>query len=364
MVRNLVILAGGAGTRLWPASRADRPKQFLKLDGRASLFRQTLRRALRLGAGGATLIVVHRDQVEEVRREWREMEDAGEAPRKGRPLLVLPEPAARNTAPAIAFACAVLKGMGEEQGPALVMPSDHLIEPIERLREDARRAARLADAGWLVTFGVPPDRPETGYGYIRAGEPLEGGWRAGQFREKPDEATARGYIEAGDHYWNAGLFAFRPDAFLRELAGHAPQIAAPLLAWRPPQVRPEAERPTILPVDPHLEAIYREIPSISIDYALMERSPWVAVVPASFRWSDIGSWDEACRLFGGSQENVLAVEAQDNFVFSEIPVALAGVRDLIVVVQGGVLLVCRRGRSQLVRGLVRQAQEQGRSDLL
>jgi mannose-1-phosphate guanylyltransferase/mannose-6-phosphate isomerase len=373
MVKHAVILAGGTGTRLWPASTTKHPKQFLRLSGGQSLFALTLRRAIGLGIGGLVCVVTHKDHAEGILRECAVVSKQERFP-PGR-IFVLAEPQGRNTAPAIAWACSALRREGKPEDTLIVMPADHVIEPLSRFASDVEKAAGLAGEGWLVTFGIPPGGPETGYGYIEAGEPSAPGFKVRKFKEKPDLATARSFLAQGNHYWNSGMFAFRTDRFLEELERHAPAVSRPLLdasAYETPRGSSAEDRVILLPATEAVEGAYRKVPSISIDYAVMERSDRCAVVPAGFSWSDVGSWDVVAEQFaaepeegapgGGAAE--VAVDATGNFVLSDLPVALAGVSDLIVVVKNGAVLVCRKGRSQLVKEVVQALKEKDREDLL
>lgn len=370
MVKHAVILAGGVGTRLWPASIQQHPKQFLQLVQGQSLFTMTLRRAIRLEIEGFICVVTHSDHADGIARECGEV--LREEPFPSSRVIVLAEPAGKNTAPAIAYACTVLKRAGSPSDTVIVLPADHTIEPLSVFAEDVRKAGRLAEQGWLVTFGIPPERPETGYGYIEVADKIDPGFRVRKFKEKPDEASARSFLSQGNHYWNSGMFAFRTDRFLEELDKHAPEVARSfLMASLPeiPQHSPIGNTPIMLPVGKQIEDIYRKTPSISIDYAVMERSGACAMVPARFSWSDVGSWDVVAELFGSElekrqAEHLITVEAEENFVLSDIPVALAGVKDLIVIVKNGAVLVCKRGKSQLVKDVVQTLKDTERSDLL
>jgi mannose-1-phosphate guanylyltransferase/mannose-1-phosphate guanylyltransferase/mannose-6-phosphate isomerase len=308
-----VILSGGAGTRLWPLSRAGRPKQFLALTGGESLLKATAGRA---AAWAPPIVVAAREQALAVRAE---VPDAR---------LVL-EPCARGTAAAVALA-ALAAGEGEL---LLVMPSDHHIEDEAAFRAAVATAQPLALAGWLVTFGILPDRAETGYGYIKRGEELAAGaFRAARFAEKPDRATAASWIAEGGWDWNAGIFLFAREALLDALRRHAPAVLAAV------------------------EGDFESGPSASIDTAVMERAEKVAVVPAAMGWSDIGSW-EALHALGPVDRDgnlltgdVVAPDSRNCLVRSDGPVVVAlGVEDLVIVATERAVLVVPRGETQRVR---------------
>ena len=358
-----LILAGGSGTRLWPASRAATPKQYLSFDGGPSYLQQALLRA-RAVSSDLVVVVTSEDQVDTVAAQTAALQ----APPGGAPCYVVGEPAARNTAPAVALGAGFasrVTAAGRGEAALLVLSSDHAIEPETVFAADVRAARRLARRGWLTTFGIRPTRPETGYGYLELGEQLTGGYRVAAFREKPDRASAERFLTAGGFLWNAGMFLFPLQLLGSELHRHAPEVAtlldSPPIGTESPAPT-AAGRPLVVPPSPDLRAVYDRLQAISIDYALMERSDRVAAVPASFRWSDVGSWDELARVADGDPP-VATAEARGNAVFSDLPVALAGVDDLIVVVKNGAVLVTRKGRTQLVRKAV-QALGERRPDLL
>lgn len=308
-----VILSGGAGTRLWPLSRAGRPKQFLPLVGEHSLLKATARRA---AGWGPPIVVAALEQAPAVRSE---VPDAR---------LVL-EPCARGTAAAVALA-ALAAGAGEL---ILVMPSDHHIEDEAAFRAAVAVAAPLAAEGWLVTFGIEPDRAETGYGYIRRGEALApGAFRAVRFAEKPDRATAEAWLAEGGWDWNAGIFLFEREALLDAFRRHA------------------------LSVLTAAEGDFESAPSASIDTAVMEKAEKVAVVPTVMGWTDIGSW-EALHALGPVDGDgnlltgdVVAPDSRNCLVRSEGPVVVAlGVEDLVIVATERAVLVVPRGETQRVR---------------
>ncbi len=377
MVNNVVILAGGAGTRLWPASRGRFPKQFLDLGMGESLFIRTLKRAFSLGVDGEVVVVTHRDHTELI---VEEIERFFEGEGKERRVTVLQEPLAKNTAPAITFAQVYLKLEGRGKQTTLVLPADHIIENMKAFKSDVEKASIHADAGKLVTFGIRPTRPETGYGYIEVGEVFFEDFLVRRFREKPDLATAKEFLALGDFYWNSGIFTFRVDRYLDELErwssdvylpfDHLSEVALDVNNYYGAENSSVGGGDVVVcGIDSKLEEIYREVPSISIDYAVMEKTSSASMVVASFDWSDVGSWDEVARLFpegsrSGEGSIVFEVEAGNNYVYADIPVAIAGVSDLIVVEKNNAILICKRGSSQLTRDVVSKIRENGKTDLL
>ncbi len=340
-----VILCGGAGTRLWPLSRAARPKQMLDLtDGGGTMLALTTQRVADPSLYGPPLVVGAESQADVI---------AGEV--EGATLIL--EPTARNTAPAIALAA-----LNAAPGAVLlVLPSDHHVADPAGFDAAVRRALPLARDGWIVTFGMTPDRPETGYGYIRRGERLgEGLFAVDRFVEKPDAATAAAWLAEGGHDWNGGIFLMRADTLIDGLAAHAPDILAAARAAVAGQAADGAR------LSPDAEA-FAAAPSISIDYALMEKAARVAVAPVAIGWSDIGGFaalrdimarDAAGNAIAG---DVLAIDAENCLIRSDGPlVAAIGVRDLVVIAAGGAVLIVPREQSQRVKEIVERLKAEGR----
>lgn len=337
-----VILSGGSGTRLWPLSRPEQPKQLLPLTAEETMLQLTARRTA--GERFARPIVVanalHADQVEE---QLAAVEARAQA-------LIL-EPMGRNTAPAIALA-AIAAGGGSD--PILVMPSDHVIADVDAFHAAIHAALPLVQEGWLITFGIAPDAPETGYGWIKVGEALtEGVHRVDRFVEKPPRDKAEAMLASGDHAWNGGIFLFRADMYLGALGVYGPAM---LMAAQRAMEKARREGKRIWPD----AGEFAQSPSDSIDYAVMEKAPRVAVVPVAMGWSDVGSWDalhaiSECDAQGNvSRGDVVLIDVENCLVRGETGkrIALVGVRDLIVVAAGDDILVLPRGRSQDIRKII------------
>jgi mannose-1-phosphate guanylyltransferase/mannose-6-phosphate isomerase len=378
MVDHVLILAGGSGTRLWPASNSKMPKQFLPVQDGKSLLQLTIERALALGIKGNVIIITLKEQLDPIIAECGKIG-------KGRDKLkVIPEPAARNTAPAIAIAAEYLKGQSGGQGAetVVVLTADHLITPIEKFTENVRAADELARQDKLVTFGIPPTRPETGYGYIETAEKLPPGLKVASFREKPDEATAKRFVDKGNYFWNSGMFAFKVERYLDELTNLTPEIGSLFSGIGSKGESRRAGGIEVVMEGAEVEKVYQASPKDSIDYAVMEKSTSSAMVKASFDWNDIGSWEEMAALYAakeaegeqagaaeagntnGGDEELIAIESADNFVYSDRPVALCGVEDLMVVVKNGAVLIAKKGAGQQVKQVVNELKERGRQDLL
>lgn len=338
-----VILSGGAGTRLWPMSRPERPKQMLALTADETMLQLTARRTPQGERFAAPIIVanaLHADMVEE---------QLGAVTASAQALIL--EPVGRNTAPAIALA-ALAVGGGRD--PLLVMPSDHVIADVEAFHAAIHAAMPAVEAGWLVTFGISPDAPETGYGYIQVGESIgDGVHRVERFVEKPQRAVAEAMIAAGDHAWNGGIFLFRADVYLDALVEFAPEMLAASRASMEKAVRDGVR------IQP--DAVeFANSPSDSVDYAVMEKAVRVAVVPVSMGWSDVGSWDALYAISGcdsagnACRGEVVAIDAANCLIRAGEGkrVALVGVSDLIVVADGDDVLILPRGRGQDVKRII------------
>ncbi|MDR2588395.1 MAG: mannose-1-phosphate guanylyltransferase [Spirochaetales bacterium] len=347
----IVILAGGAGTRLWPASTSETPKQFLSFEGDMSLLRLTAERGLAVNPDAQIVVVTHRDYIGATVNSLQDLAAGGAK------ITVLPEPEGRNTAPAIVFAALYLEKRLPETARLLVLSADHLIRPVEAFVSCVTQAAELGGLGYIAIFGIPPQNANTGYGYIEAGEALAPGFRVKSFREKPSPDLAARYVADGGYYWNSGMFLFSLKTLNEEFSSHAPQIYSPFRRIREAVSREEGRTVSGVHIwgeGEEIVSVYKELPSISVDYAVMEKSAKAAMVRSEFEWNDVGSWDEASRLYPSQAPALFVSEtggapAGGNWVFSDIPVALCGVEDLIVVIKAGRALVLKKGSSQLVR---------------
>ena len=345
-----VILSGGSGTRLWPLSRSKKPKQLLALTGGRTMLQMTTARCADPARFGKAIIVTNALHAEEIAVQTR---DEGVA-------AIILEPAGRNTAPAIALAAME----ASPDAALLVMPSDHVIDDVAAFHAAIDAAMPLVRDGWLVTFGITPDKPETGYGYIRRGEEVAPGvQKVDSFIEKPDLARAISYVEAGNYSWNGGIFLFRADAYLAALRDFEPAMidaVATALA--------QAERDGAA-IRPGREA-FLACSSQSIDYAVMEKAERVAVVPVEMGWSDVGSWDALYALGAGDAQgnvvagDVVAIDTRDCLIRSEGPVVTTvGVHDLIVVATRDAVMILPRGASQEVKRIVEALKGQGHETL-
>jgi len=357
------------------------PKQFLPVQDGKSLLQLTIERALALGIKGSVIIITLKEQLEPIIAECGKIEQGRDK------IKVIPEPMARNTAPAIAIAAEYLKAQAGDGGDetVAVLTADHLITPLEQFSANVRDADALARQDKLVTFGIPPTRAETGYGYIEAGEALPPGRRVASFREKPDEPTARSFVEAGNYYWNSGMFAFKAGRYLEELSRLSPEIGTLFEGIGAKGQSRRAGEIEVLMEGSEVEKLYQASPKDSIDYAVMEKSSSSAMVEATFDWNDIGSWEEMAALFSektaektdkksgeqsggtntnGGKDEVIPIESDGNFVYSDLPVALCGVEDLMVVVKNGAVLIAKKGACQQINKIVYRMKELDRKDLL
>jgi len=344
-----VILSGGSGTRLWPLSRSKKPKQLLSLTAAQTLIQLTAGRCTDNGLFTPPIVVTNELHAPAIAAQLADCP----------PSAVILEPAGRNTAPAIALAAIEAPG-----AVLLVMPSDHVIEDVDAFHRAIATALPAVEQGWLVTFGITPDKPETGYGYIRQGDAIAPGVRSvDAFIEKPDRERAEAYLAEGGYAWNAGIFLFRSDAYLDAIARHDPEIGT---ATRAAMAKARRDGALIRP-DP---ASFLASPSDSIDYAVMEKDDRVAMVPVDMGWSDIGSWDALHELGERDADGnvisgeVVALDTSNCLIRSEGPVVtMVGVSDLIVVATRDAVMILPRGNSQEIKRVVAALKAQGHATL-
>ena len=341
-----IVLCGGAGSRLWPMSRQLLPKQFLPLVSERTMLQETVERLRGLGGADPPTVVSNNEHRFLVAEQLRAI---GAPPR-----LQILEPLGRNTAPAVAVAALALERI-DPDGVMLVLPADHLIRDVETFHVAVLRAAAAARAGFLVTFGIRPDQPATGYGYIEGGEPIEDHdsvFRVARFVEKPDLATARKFVERGTFAWNSGMFVFSARRYLGELGRHAPaMLAACRAAWEKAATDLDFVR-----LD---EAAFAACPADSIDYAVMEKTDSAAVVPVDIGWSDVGSWATLWEI--GEKDargNVLRGDVQlqgseNCYIRAEKRmVSVLGLSDMVVIETDDAVLVASKDEAQKVKDIV------------
>ncbi len=350
-----VILSGGSGSRLWPLSRELYPKQFLPLLGDYTLLQNTLLRLQGIANIAAPLLICNQEHRFMVAEQMRVLDI--------KPAAVILEPAGRNTAPAVAVAALHATANGADP-LLLVLPADHVISDVAAFQRAVQQAVAGAEADKLVTFGIVPETPETGYGYIKAGKRQSGAdlYTVERFVEKPDLATAQDYLATGGYYWNSGMFLFRASHFLEELTVFAPAIAASCRqAYADRRVDLD-----FLRLDP---AAFEACPSDSIDYAVMEKTANALMLPLQGGWNDIGAWSALWQASKRDADgnalsgDVLAVATHDSYVHAEHRlVATIGVSDLVVVETADAVLVAHRDRVQEVKTVVNQLNASGRDE--
>ncbi|MCL1813811.1 MAG: mannose-1-phosphate guanylyltransferase [Treponema sp.] len=382
MFNDCIIIAGGSGTRLWPASSSRSPKQFLPIpspDAEGSFFNAAIERALALidrDKHGRIIIIAGRFHVTQIVKAC----DKYSAAEKEH-MVLIPEPEAKNTAPAIACALHYIDWMSGMERNVVVLTSDHIISPLDHFMVDTAAAEAFAQADKLTIFGIKPRGPETGYGYIETGQLVSRTaeqpdvYKVTSFREKPDRQKAEEFVKAGNFYWNSGMFAFSSRFMLNEFRRSAPDLMQPFEKLRAPDDRSfRTEKGLrILWEWLDLKNAYNDVKAISFDYAIAEKCLDTVMVEAGFDWLDVGGWDEYAALIDKNKLNkseVYQTGSKDCFVDSDIPVALIGVEDLIIAVRSGKnggpgsVLVAKKGETQHMREIVEQIKEQNREELL
>ena len=351
----IVILAGGSGTRFWPLSRTRHPKQLMSVLGGKSMLQRTVERVLPLKPE-RVMVITNRHQAEETADQLAYLTEI--------PLEVIAEPVGRNTAPAVGLAARLAAATPETV--MVVLPADHVIPDQESFCEVIRRGAAAAVEGKLVTLGITPTRPETGYGYIEVsgGSAGEGPYPVCRFVEKPNRDRAEQFLASGTFYWNSGMFLWRADVILDELRRHLPALYAGLMSLnvRDGQIG-----------DEDLEEFYAGLAGESIDFGVMEKSERVAMIPASFVWSDVGSWSALPEVLEGDEHGNVVINTANEILTDTRwclvygggkMVSLLGVSNLIIVETTDAFLVCSRERAQEVKGIVDELKRRGLTEYL
>lgn len=354
-----VIICGGAGSRLWPVSRESYPKPFMPLEDGQNLLQKTLQRAQHLSGVSQVITVTNRELF------FATEDTYSTVSRPACRLSYILEPFGRNTAAAIASAALYLQQEAGSEALMLVLPADHLIQKDAAFAQAVANACNLAKEGWLVTFGITPQYPETGFGYIEAdhAQASTGGLKVRRFVEKPDLVTAESYCSAGNYYWNSGMFCFQVGQLLSELELHAPDVLTPVVAaLQNGRLNEQGQRLTL-----DAES-FNAVPDISIDYALMERSTRVATVPCDIGWSDIGSWSAISELTKADENGnrcnseLFSHAARNNYVHgTDRLTALVGVNNLVVVDTPDAILIAHSEHTQDVKHIVSQLKSRGHS---
>lgn len=356
----IVILAGGSGTRFWPLSRKKHPKQLMSVFGGKSMLQRTVERVLPLKPK-RVVVVTNAVQARQTRDQ---LDYIGEVP-----IDIIEEPVGRNTAPAIGLAAAVI-ARHDPGALMVVLPADHYITDEESFCDTIRRAGNAALNGYLVTLGITPDRPETGYGYIEADRHMrgEGPYPVVRFVEKPSLDKALEFLESGNFYWNSGMFIWQVRVILEQIGAHMPELHAGL-----DKLRFSEDIWELADLNPQIGAMYESIRGESIDYGVMEKAKDVEVIPAGFGWSDVGSWRALPEVLDPDEAGNLVINAA-GFVSIDSRnclaygggkmVAFVGVEDLIVVDAGDAVMVCRSDRAQDVKKVVEELEQAGRTEYL
>jgi mannose-1-phosphate guanylyltransferase/mannose-1-phosphate guanylyltransferase/mannose-6-phosphate isomerase len=367
-----IIMAGGSGTRLWPASNSSKPKQFLPINKNPSeytFFDAALERAFTvINQSGRVIIIAGKSHISHIISAAQKLKNNNRER-----MILIPEPEAKNTAAAIACGIFYVERTSTAKRNIIVLTSDHIITPLDIFKVDVTVVCGQQNV--LAVFAIPPHSPETGYGYIEAGETLSPQSRifnVASFREKPDRKKAERFIAQGNFYWNSGMFAFSSRFMMEEYNRCAPQIATAFSTLTAPEKSSYTDKEGLLVLEnwAGLKEAYNQAESISFDYAIVEKCNRCIMVVAGFKWLDVGSWDEYARLLEDTGSEVYCSGEKSCFVDSDIPVALCGVEDLIVVVRSGKdgtapsVLIAKKGETQRVREIVEQIKNADKTPLL
>lgn len=365
---NTVILAGGFGERLWPVSSKDFPKQFMALEGGLSFLQQSLERAFLLGSE-SILIVCRTDILQTVAKQCSDYANTLDEDSKNmlsEKLTVVAEPCQKHTAPPLAFACRYFQATQKDEKAALVLTGDHIIEPFKAFKNDVQKAIIQAQKEDFVCFAIPPTHASTGFGYMEVEKTsVDGIFRICHFKEKPDAHTATQYLQSGNYRWNSGMFCVLPSVFMEELNRYTKEVASAF---------PECDTPDFFTVSiqngircatagNYMIHAYDKTAAISIDHAVAEKTAKSCAVQSTFSWQDIGTWDSFSEQFTGDDNknsgthNTVALDSTNCFVYSDVPVLLCGVEDLIVSIKNGNVLILKKGCGETIKDGIKKLQE-------
>lgn len=366
MFSDIVILAGGFGERLWPASKADFPKQFMTLDGGISFLQNAIIRSLYLNPKGK-IILATRDGLQDlIAKQCNELLpklSKKNADKLQKDLVIFAEPVSKHTTAPIVASCYLAKKIDNTYSHSfLILTSDHIISPKEKFLEDVEKAYLSASKNHFVTFGIPPYAPLTGYGYILTGKEEENNksvYKILEFKEKPDEETAQKYIDNGNCKWNSGMFGFSCDFFLSELEKCTPEVFNSFKNLDEMQNLEIEKIQNINNIKSNslINDAYNKTPSIAIDKSVAEKTANAYVVSATFEWDDVGSWDSFEKNCKDKTTNAALIQSKNCFVYSDIPVAICGVDDITVVIKNNKALIMKKGDSSLVREAAKHFSE-------
>ncbi len=338
-----VIMAGGVGSRFWPRSKEKTPKQLLKIFGEKTMIQETVGRLKGIVENEDVFIITNKIQKDEIVRQLPEIPEEN----------IIEEPFGKNTAACIGLASVIIKKR-QEDAVTIILPADHMIKDLDEFHKTLKNAAEFAyESNGLITIGIPPTRPETGYGYIQIDEKgiKENIFKVYAFAEKPNYATAVRFLESGDFFWNSGMFIWRVDSILNEIKLHMPELSEGLEEISNDLGTPKYEKT--------LTRVYGQLRNISIDYGIMEKSENVYLTKGTFPWSDVGSWEEVYQLSEKNGDgnaaigNIFTDMTADSYIFSpEKFAAVIGVDNLVVINTKDALLVCRRDQTQEVKKIV------------
>lgn len=360
MFTDVIILAGGFGERLWPASRPDNPKQFLSLGNNISLLQNSILRALALKIEGKIIIATRKDLLESCAKNAYELSckvpDA-EKQKIQEDLIILAEPEPKHTTAPIILSCHMLELLvPQKEHSVLVLTSDHIIKPVENFVTDCEEAYKVAATDKFVCFAIPPTEASTGYGYIKTGNSITPKtYKIDTFKEKPDQKTANEYFASGKYFWNSGMFGFTSQFLKSELKKCEPEVSQAFECVSTGKAPGLSKIHDIFYISQwqEMEEAYKKTPKIAIDNAIAEKTKNAYAVSTSFNWDDVGSWDAFSKFAEGNENVIAKAESENCFVYSDIPVALCDVQDLIVVIKNGKALIMKKGSSNLVRDVVK-----------